>query len=134
MNKIPAKFRSLSRTMFVQGHYVLGASLSPRCPFFVRQIHVDDGVNRFVGRAEDDRKKSASNPKSGFFIHISPSGDFWTGEGVFAAKHLSSNYLRSIPIPNKVDVYTIEQKLNELEPEKIQEIYDSGTLPPDCCS
>jgi hypothetical protein len=79
----------------------------------------------------DAGKESASNPAGGTFIHISPSGDFWTGQAMFAAKHLSTDYLRSIPIPHGFDADTVELSLGDMEPSQIQDIYDSGELPPD---
>jgi hypothetical protein len=32
------------------------------------------------------------------FLHVGPSGDCWTGDSIFAAKHLQPDYVRSIPL------------------------------------
>jgi hypothetical protein len=32
------------------------------------------------------------------FLHVGPSGDCWTGDSIFAAKHLQPDYVRSISL------------------------------------
>ena len=34
-----------------------------------------------------------------YFLHIGPSGDWWVGPALFAAKHLQPNYITSLPLP-----------------------------------
>jgi hypothetical protein len=62
------------------------------------------------------------------FVHISPSGDFWLGEAIFAAKHLSSDYLRSIPLQSGSDADQVERQMEKLTTSQLQAIYDSGDL------
>ena len=33
------------------------------------------------------------------FLHLAPSGDFWIGSKIYAAKHNPSDYVRSLPLP-----------------------------------
>ena len=33
------------------------------------------------------------------FLHLAPSGDFWIGSAIYAAKHNPSDYVRSLPLP-----------------------------------
>ena len=33
------------------------------------------------------------------FLHLAPSGDFWVGSAIYAAKHNPSDYVRSLPLP-----------------------------------
>jgi len=35
------------------------------------------------------------------YLHVSPSGDIWTGAELFAAKHLQPDYVTSILIPEE---------------------------------
>lgn len=39
----------------------------------------------------------ASDKKNQLYLHIAPCGDFWSGDEVFAAKHLQPDYVKSIP-------------------------------------
>ena len=32
-------------------------------------------------------------------LHLAPSGDFWIGRALYAAKHNPSDYVRSLPLP-----------------------------------
>jgi hypothetical protein len=59
------------------------------------------------------------------FLHISPSGDWWIAQELFAAKHLQDGYVRSIRLPEGFDDETIQKySLNE-----VMKMYDSGKLP-----
>ena len=67
----------------------------------------------------------------GRFLHISPSGDTWIGDEIFAAKHLQTGYLRSIHISVEEDVELeerIEVWCNGLSVAELQGIYDSGKV------
>ena len=35
----------------------------------------------------------------GTFLHVGPSGDWWVGSSLYAAKHNPSDYVRSLPLP-----------------------------------
>jgi len=78
----------------------------------------------------DTSKAYGGIPESGVFIHISPSGDAWVGPSMFAAKHLPSNYLRSIEISHDADIARLEDRLSTLRYDELQKIYDSGDLHP----
>ena len=58
------------------------------------------------------------------YLHIAPSGDFWCGSKIFAAKHLSSNYLKSFPLPAGFN----EETLEDLPFKAFVEMYDAGKL------
>ncbi len=80
------------------------------------------GVTKLAGKDAPER----------IFVHISPSGDFWLGEAIFAAKHLSSDYLRSIPLQPGSDADQVEKQMQKLTISQLQAIYDSGQFsPPD---
>ena len=49
------------------------------------------------------RQPLHTGPKDQLFLHVSPSGDCWTGQEIFAAKHLQPDYVRSIPVPDGFD-------------------------------
>lgn len=63
------------------------------------------------------------------FIHISPSGDYWIAEKIYAAKHNTSGYIRSISLQNNIKEEIIEEKFSSLTLKEIYEIYDTGELP-----
>ena len=53
------------------------------------------------------------------FLHLAPSGDFWVGSAIYAAKHNPSDYVRSLPLP-------IGQTIPEDCPhEALVKMYDS---------
>lgn len=62
------------------------------------------------------------------YIHISPSGDFWTGPEIFAAKHLSSDYMCSFALKDGVDLKKVKEELDALPITNLQAIYDAGTF------
>lgn len=65
------------------------------------------------------------------FLHISPAGDTWIGDKIFAAKHLQSGYIRSIQI-NELDLEVeeyIEEYCNGLSRADLEAIYDTGKVP-----
>jgi cytochrome c1 len=63
-----------------------------------------------------------------WFLHIGPSGDYWTGASLFAAKHLQPGYVKSIPIPKDSQV-TVEDHMEDLSVKQLQAIFDKGELP-----
>jgi hypothetical protein len=66
------------------------------------------------------------------YLHLGPSGDAWTGDSLFAAKHLQPDYVRSIPLCgfNNTAEETLLEVLDENE-DWTREIYDTQTLPDD---
>lgn len=82
---------------------------------FTRQIHNSSNSN--------DKYK----PVSEWYLHIGPSGDYWTGTSLFAAKHLQPNYVKSIPLPSRD--FNVDEFMEELPLKEIQKIYDTGELP-----
>ena len=54
--------------------------------------------------------------------YTAPCGDWWTGNEIFAAKHLQPDYVRSVKIPSGFDP-------EQLTDKQRMEIYDSGSLP-----
>jgi hypothetical protein len=66
------------------------------------------------------------------YIHISPAGDAWIAGPLIGAKHLASDYLRSIHISYSnypVNEKLIEQWLQTLSLNEIHKLYDDGKLP-----
>mmetsp|Transcript_705 Transcript_705/g.1166 ORF Transcript_705/g.1166 Transcript_705/m.1166 type:complete len:152 (+) Transcript_705:113-568(+) len=77
------------------------------------------------------------NDKTVYF-HISPSGDWWTGPSIFAAKHLQPDYVKSIPIPKDFDPckhFSEDEDESESvmswkeKQQLLHKIYDEGQLP-----
>lgn len=68
------------------------------------------------------------------YLHISPCGDWWVAPEIFAAKHLSSGYLRAIRIPECLDQGVLERA----SLQTLHRMYDTGELdaslePDKCC-
>lgn len=67
------------------------------------------------------------------YLHIAPDGDWWTGDEIFAAKHLQPDYVRSVQIPSEFDVEEwLESTFGEDDEkltEAMQQIYDEQKLP-----
>jgi hypothetical protein len=68
------------------------------------------------------------------YLHVGPSGDFWTGPSIFAAKHLQPDYVKSIPLEPflipKVDL--LLELLEDQEDHQVnwgQVIYDQASIP-----
>ena len=61
---------------------------------------------------------------SKLYLHIAPSGDFWCGTKIYAAKHLSSNYLKSLELPDNFK----EEELEALPLATFLRMYDEGRL------
>jgi hypothetical protein len=60
--------------------------------------------------------------KSQLFLHVAPDGDAWTGPTIFAAKHLPTDFVVSVPIPDGFDI-------GRLTEAQRQRIYDDKALP-----
>ncbi|CAJ1938922.1 unnamed protein product [Cylindrotheca closterium] len=73
------------------------------------------------------------------YLHVGPSGDCWTGDSIFAAKHLQPDYVKSIPLPvnnNVTDEDGLQQQkidclLEVLEDDQdlTASIYDTESIP-----
>lgn len=71
------------------------------------------------------------------YLHIAPDGDWWIGSEMYAAKHLPSNYVRSIALPtNSSTTRSKDSILNSFDHtilldysnEDFIEMYDTGIL------
>lgn len=67
-----------------------------------------------------------------YYLHVGPSGDFWTGHEVFAAKHLQPDYVKSVALP---EGWTEESPKTEAlialldeNPSLLHRIYDTGVI------
>jgi hypothetical protein len=62
------------------------------------------------------------------YLHVGPAGDCWTGNNIFAAKHLQPDYVKSILLPTDL---TTEVLLEQLEQNSLlgQQAYDTEQLP-----
>ncbi|KAL7466364.1 hypothetical protein ACHAXS_006662 [Conticribra weissflogii] len=66
------------------------------------------------------------------YFHVSPSGDWWTGPPIFAAKHLQPDYVRSIPIPSGFDPHAFfgdHEQNDDQKQDLLCRIYDDGEFP-----
>lgn len=66
------------------------------------------------------------------YLHVGPSGDCWTGDSIFAAKHLQPNYVKSIPLlMMKEETFCVDTLLEALEDNEDwgREIYDTEEIP-----
>ena len=81
------------------------------------------------------RQPLHTGPKDQLFLHVSPSGDCWTGQEIFAAKHLQPDYVRSIPVPDGFDpdehLISGDDEGGPEEIELLMKVYDDRALPPD---
>ena len=78
-------------------------------------------------------RESVPKGRSGRWLHVSPSGDCFIGDEMFAAKHLSSGYLRSIKLSDahmKEFEENVEEWYSQAPLKELQGIYDSGDIPP----
>lgn len=60
--------------------------------------------------------------KPQLFLHIAPDGDHWTGPPTFAAKHLPSDFIVSVPIETEDDALGLTD-------EELRAMYDSKCMP-----
>ncbi|EQC39056.1 hypothetical protein SDRG_03264 [Saprolegnia diclina VS20] len=64
--------------------------------------------------------------KEAVYLHLSPCGDWWLGSSMYAAKHLSSDYVKSLRLPDA----DVEAVLQQLPDDAFRRMYDDGTLDP----
>jgi hypothetical protein len=62
------------------------------------------------------------------YLHVGPAGDCWTGNNIFAAKHLQPDYVKSILLPNDLSTEILLEELEE-NPALGQQAYDTELLP-----
>ena len=91
-----------------------------------------------VGAPSDGTKRTstsdvATTKSKQHHLHIAPDGDWWTGDEIFAAKHLQPDYVRSLQISSEFDVEEwLESTFgddDEKQTQAIQRIYDEQILP-----
>lgn len=70
-----------------------------------------------------------SSMKADMYLHVGPSGDFWTGHSIFAAKHLQPDYVKSVRLDESIDVDELLELLEDLGDDCTQLIYDKGEIP-----
>ena len=99
------------------------------------------GIRHFSASESQESESSsldavrATVPKGrdGRWLHVSPSGDSFIGDTMFAAKHLSSDYLRSIKLYssgiNKDFEEDVEEWCSGASLADLQKMYDTGELP-----
>jgi hypothetical protein len=81
---------------------------------------------RFLSGAEQQDDFSSNL----LYLHVGPSGDFWTGHAIFAAKHLQPDYVKSVRLEPGVCVDTLLELLEEND-DWTREIYDNEAFPED---
>mmetsp|Transcript_22087 Transcript_22087/g.50116 ORF Transcript_22087/g.50116 Transcript_22087/m.50116 type:complete len:121 (+) Transcript_22087:121-483(+) len=99
-----------------------------RRPIFGRHI------TRFLGSSSrgGDEKEGDEPGDDQHYFHIAPSGDWWTGPSIFAAKHLQSDYVKSIKVPADFDPELVlgDDRADPSAGLKLlYKIYDDGELP-----
>ena len=86
---------------------------------------------RFLGSSRgDDGEGDKPGPH---YFHIAPSGDWWTGPSIFAAKHLQPDYVKSIKLPPDFDPELAlggdSDDQDDHAMKLLYKIYDDGELP-----
>jgi hypothetical protein len=78
------------------------------------------------------KEEASSDNKKPLYLHVGPSGDVWTGDSIFAAKHLQPDYVKSVSLEGEPPAIAEGNILIEVLEERsdwAQEVYDSGKLP-----
>jgi hypothetical protein len=88
--------------------------------------------SRIVHRPSSNDSTASATPRS-LYLHVGPSGECWTGDEIFAAKHLQPDYVKSVPLPPSVDPACVV-RLVEADAKLGQRIYDEARLPPSLIS
>ena len=78
---------------------------------------------------DDSAHVIESSTKASVYLHVGPSGDFWTGRSIFAAKHLQPDYVKSVRLDESIDVDELLEILEDLGDDCTQLIYDKGEIP-----
>ena len=107
----------------------------------------DDDDNSHPRRSSTSGGDGDGGDAARLYLHVGPSGDFWTGPSIFAAKHLTPGYVRSVELGRSLDADALLELLDEEDEKKGEEeeddegggddaswtrtIYDEGALPPE---
>jgi hypothetical protein len=75
------------------------------------------------------RTSSTTATTRPLYLHVGPSGECWTGDEIFAAKHFQPDYVKSILLPPNVDPTRVLEVV-EADVKLGQRIYDEARLPP----
>jgi hypothetical protein len=80
------------------------------------------------------RLPGGGGPRPPLYLHVGPSGDVWTGDSIFAAKHLQPDYVRSVSLEGEAEAMIDNEgsRLVEILESRLdwtEEIYDKGSLP-----
>jgi hypothetical protein len=92
-----------------------------------RRLHRSDGPPK---TSHDGKKEHKDQEQiSRLYLHIGPAGDIWTGDSIFAAKHLQPDYVKSLalflPDDNDLTIDDIEKELTIFrQHEKLVEILE----------
>ncbi len=75
--------------------------------------------------------KPPAHDPSLLFLHVAPGGDWWIAPDLFAAKHLQSGYVRSVPLGQSevLDIDFVNEFVQELSLADILRLYDTGEVP-----
>lgn len=84
-------------------------------------IGCHDGPRR-PQRSWRQPQRSCTTKAGQLFLHVAPDGDHWSGPTIFAAKHLSTDFIVSVPIQ-------VDFELEKLTDADLTEIYDTKRLP-----
>ena len=66
--------------------------------------------------------------KAAIYLHVGPAGDCWTGDSIFAAKHLQPDYVKSIQLPPDVSTSYLLEILED-DTSLSQRIFDEEVIP-----
>lgn len=102
-----------------------------------RRIITPQPISRFLqstNDVDDTRTPSVTSTQNDecLYLHVGPSGDFWTGPSIFAAKHLQPDYVKSIQLDkSSINVDLLLELLEETDDyEKWgQVMYDQASIP-----
>lgn len=78
-----------------------------------------------------DTSRCSNSP---LYLHVGPSGDVWTGESIFAAKHLQPDYVKSVSLEGEPAAMmendgSLLTEILESRLDWALEIYDRECLP-----
>jgi hypothetical protein len=74
---------------------------------------------------------AAADDEEVLYLHVSPAGDCWTAPSLFAAKHLTPDYVVSLALPCEAAVAADLLALLEGDVRLAQQVYDEKALPAD---
>jgi hypothetical protein len=101
---------SISARQQLKRFAALKATGSPRYSLVKGPKYVGRISSRFLS---DDMEPQDNSSSSLLYLHVGPSGDFWTGHLIFAVKHLQPDYVKSVRLEPGVCVNTLLDLLEE---------------------